>query len=243
MTVFRSLALVCLGLAFCIGCGDLSSQSGEGGKSPAASHKDKAKSDDVADNDDASDGGNADSPHGMKAPHGMNPHGGMMPGAETGPVPENDGKLDLDNLHWTVPKPWVRKAPKSGMLLAEYAIPKAEGDPDDGRLTIMNAGGSLDDNIARWKGQFSKKLDKENKETIDAGDIKITLVDLSGTFDDSRGMMGPVVSRPDYRMLGAIFQLPGNNMLTFVKCYGPAKTMAARADEIKGFLRSLKADK
>ena len=42
-------------------------------------------------------------------------------------------------------------------------------------------------------------------------------------------------------MLGAIFETDGR--LNFVKCYGPSKTMAARADEIKGFLRSLKVDK
>ena len=61
------------------------------------------------------------------------------------------------------------------------------------------------------------------------------LVDFSGTFDDSRGMMGPTVSRPDYRMLGAIFQVPDEDGLHFVKCYGPKKTITAQADEIKGF--------
>ncbi len=89
------------------------------------------------------------------------------------------------------------------MLQAEYGIPAVTGDKDDGRLTISRAGGSVDDNIARWKGQFSKKLDKESRETIDAGGIKIAIVDLTGTFDDSRGMRGPSVTRPDYRMLVA----------------------------------------
>ena len=73
------------------------------------------------------------------------------------------------------------------MLQAEYAIPKAEGDKEDGRLTVSQVGGTLEDNIDRWKGQFGKKLEKEKQETIDAGGIKITLVDFSGTFDDSRG--------------------------------------------------------
>ena len=51
------------------------------------------------------------------------------------------------------------------------------------------------------------------------------------------------MTRPDYRMLGAIFQIPGDGRLYFVKCYGPKKTIAARADEIKGFLKSLRSDK
>ena len=51
------------------------------------------------------------------------------------------------------------------------------------------------------------------------------------------------MTRPDYRMLGAIFQVPGDDRLYFIKCYGPKKTITARADEIKGFLTSLKVDK
>ncbi len=48
---------------------------------------------------------------------------------------------------------------------------------------------------------------------------------------------------PDYRMLGAIMQVPGDDMLYFIKCYGPKKTITANYDEIKGFLTSLKVDK
>ncbi len=65
----------------------------------------------------------------------------------------------------------------------------------------------MNGNIDRWKGQFGAKPDKDKEETIDVGGIKVTLVDFSGTFDDSRGMMGPTVT-PDYRLLGAIFADP-----------------------------------
>ena len=126
------------------------------------------------------------------------------------------------------------------MLQAEYAIPKAEGDKADGRLTVSQARGSVEDNIARWEGQFGTKVDKEQKETLVAGGIKITLVDLTGTFNDTMAPMAPLITRPDYRMLGAIFQLPGEEALHFVKCYGPKKTITDRADEIKRFLTSLK---
>jgi serine/threonine protein kinase len=35
----------------------------------------------------------------------------------------NNGKLDIGKAHWTGPKSWVLKTPKSTMLQAEYAIP------------------------------------------------------------------------------------------------------------------------
>ena len=232
MTILRCMGFVSLGIAFCIGCGDSSTQSWE---RPSG----EKKVDDTAKKDKATTADDSENPHKM-----FNPHAGMqMPEGASDAKLENTGKLDISTAHFTVPKSWIPK-PHSEFLQAEFAIPRAEGDQADGRLTVSHAGGTVEDNINRWKGQFSKKLDKENQETIDAGGTKLTLVDFSGTFDDSRGMMmGPTVSRPDYRMLGAIFQLPGEEGLHFVKCSGPKKTIAARADEIKGFLRSLKVDK
>jgi len=170
-----------------------------------------------------------------------------MPTGATAETVENNGKLDIKTVHFTVPKSWIRKPPKiSSMVhgLAEYAIPKAEGDKADGRLTIITAGGTIEDNVDRWKGQFGAKPDKENEETVNASGIKIMLVDLAGTFSDSMGgPMAPAVVRPDYRMLGAIFEIPGGTERYFVKCTGPTKTITAHADEIKGFLSSLKVDK
>ncbi|MGO9109217.1 MAG: hypothetical protein ACLP9L_08295 [Thermoguttaceae bacterium] len=200
-----------------------------------------AKADDVVNNDEEPTGAESGNPHGM-----MNPHGGIqMPEGISDTKLENNGKLDIETVHFSVPKSWIPKS-HSQMLKAEFAIPKAEGDKEDGRLTVTHLGGSLEENVKRWKGQFGDKLDKENEETIDAGGVKITLVDLTGTFEDSRAPMmasGPAVSRPDYRMLGAIFQVPGDDLLYFIKCYGPKKTITARADEVKEYLRSLKVDK
>jgi hypothetical protein len=236
MAYLRNLALLSLGIAFCIGCGDSATQSWETGKPQASGGKKTPKADEAVSNDEEPAGTESGNPHGM-----VDPHGGMaMPTGATAETLENDGKLDIETIHFTVPKAWIPK-PHSQMLLAEFAIPKAEGDQQDGRLTVSQAGGTLEDNINRWKGQFSKKLDKEEEKPIDVGGVKVTLVDFSGTFDDSRGMMGPTVTRPDYRLLGAIFENDGR--LNFIKCYGPAKTIAARADEIKEFIHSLKIDK
>ncbi len=239
-TVCCSLFIL-FGFALCAGCGDNSSQSWEDSKSKSASGKSGSKSADVANNDSASDAGSGDT----ETPHGTtNPHAGtQMPraGADADTVIENDGKLDVETAHWTVPKTWVRKSPGM-MLLAEYAVPKAEGDKQDGRFTVSQLGGGVEGNIDRWKGQFSK-LDKQNQEAFDLDQLKVTLVDLSGVYNDSRGMMGPSVSRSGYRMLGAVVEVPGQSTLYFLKCYGPEKTIAAHADEIKTFIRSMKVDK
>lgn len=177
------------------------------------------------------------SPHGMASPHGSgSPHGMMA--SEAGPSAEGP-EVDLDRVHLTAPKPWVRKEPAMrGFVLAEFALPHAEADETDGRLTVSVAGGSVESNIDRWRQQFGEKPEKQTQEKIDVAGVSVTVVDFTGTYRDQRGMMGPVVDRPQYRMLGAIFEAGGQ--MHFVKAYGPAKTMAARVDEFRSFVRSLK---
>ncbi len=141
-----------------------------------------------------------------------------------------------------VPRGWVRKEPRSEMIAAEFAIPKVAGDSEDGRLTIMSAGGSIDANIQRWLGQFTAAagetlVPKLEKKSI--ADQEVHLIDISGTYQDSsRGPFGPKVERPGYRMLAAIIVLKQGGQ-HFVKFYGPQATIAQAAPSFTTFLDSL----
>ena len=208
-TLFCSL-IISLGLVLCAGCGDSSSQSWENGKPQSSAGKSSAKSADVANNDatsdDSSGSGDTETAHGT-----TNPHAGMPMGDATASTSvENDGKLDVGTVHWTVPKSWLRKQPNM-MLKAEYAIPHVEGDKQDGRVTVSQVGGSIEGNLARWRKQFQDKPNQEHQETIDVVGAKITLLDLAGTFDDPGNMTAAPVTRPDYRMFGAAIEIPGAN--------------------------------
>jgi hypothetical protein len=147
-------------------------------------------------------------------------------------MPPSGGDLQI-----TAPEGWIAVQP-TGMMRpdAEFALPKVEGDEDHGRLTVMRAGGSIEANLERWRGQFEELQDKPAEET-DVSGTKVTLVDFSGTFNEQRGMTGTTVKRPGYRMLAAIVELPDG--LLFVKAYGPANTMAKHADEFRDFVESL----
>src|SRR3954468_15740326 len=60
-----------------------------------------------------------------------------------------EGKLTL-----TAPANWTKKEPASRIVEAEFAVPPAKGDEAPARLTAMGAGGSVEDNVNRWVGQF-----------------------------------------------------------------------------------------
>ncbi len=150
-------------------------------------------------------------------------------------------KLAIDNVSFTVPAGWVAKPiPPGGFIDAEFVLPKADGDDADGRLTLSRAGGAIEANIDRWRGQFGGKPEKDEVKTLDVAGLKVTWVDLSGEFNDSRGPMAPAKIKAGYRMLAAI--IPAGDFSVFVKATGPQKTLEAQAEKLKTFVQSAKVE-
>lgn len=172
------------------------------------------------------------------------PHAGMSslegaPGAAAGqPLGDSGGPVELDAITLTAPAGWPQMPPNSSFVVAEFALPRAEGDDEDGRLTISTAGGTVEANIDRWKGQFAAQAQQATQEEIDVAGLKVTLVDLSGNFNDQRGPFAPAVERTGYRMIAAI--VPVEGQLHFIKATGPEKTIAAHADKIHEFIRTVR---
>jgi hypothetical protein len=179
----------------------------------------------------------ADDPHaGLFAAAGADdPHAELFvaaPAADLGP------EVTAGSIRLTAPDGWVRKQPRSQFVEAEFALPKAEGDTSDGRLTISLAGGSVKDNVSRWRDQFGGKPEKDAQQDLEIAGRKVTVVDFVGTYADQPGPFAPAVERPGYRMLAAI--VPVGEQLHFIKAYGPQKTMTDHEDAFHAFLRSLK---
>ena len=147
-----------------------------------------------------------------------------------------DGKLEL-----TTPKNWIRKEPRASIIEHEFEIPAAKGDSSGGRMTVMSAGGSVDANIDRWKGQFKDGDKAKNPSHVMKKQIagaEVHLVDLSGTFKDQRGPFAPAVERANYRMLAAIIAKDGGNY--FIKFYGPEQTVSENAEPFRRMIDGLK---
>ena len=145
--------------------------------------------------------------------------------------------LDLGEIVLTVPEGWeARDTGGSTINLAEFALPRAEGDEDDGRLTIGLMGGDVEANVNRWKGQFSGGPEKESTEEFQVAGAQVTLVDFSGNYQPPPFVPGG--RGPGYRMLAAIIRTESKHY--FVKCAAPEKTMAEHADAFHAFVRSLR---
>src|SRR5262245_3748405 len=114
---------------------------------------------------------------------------------------EGERTIKAGSFSLSAPEAWKIEKPRSRIIEHEFSVPPEEGEEGTGRITMMFSGGSLDDNIDRWKGQF-KQIDKaKDVEKHKIADLDIHLVDLSGTFIDKPGPFAPGVDRKDYRML------------------------------------------
>ncbi len=136
-------------------------------------------------------------------------------------------KFGGDKLQLKVPDTWQKKKPQNNIIEYEFAAPKADGDETDGRITLMGAGGSVEANIERWKGQFETPdggaaKAKVTQEKIAGCDVH--LLDISGTFKDKPPFSGTEVKRPGYRMFAAIVASKDQGNY-FIKLYGPLRTV------------------
>lgn len=180
------------------------------------------------------------SPHGMspESPHGMSPGGTAHPAAgaaQLGP------EVQLGSFRLTAPEGWVRQRPASGITRAQFSLPPAEGETGAVKLTVTIAGGGVEANVQRWRQQCGGGAEGEGPEEIEVAGLKVTMVDFTGAFADTHGMTAPVAPAAEQkgsRLLGAI--IPIGNSLGFIKCIGPAKTVAAHADEFRAFVETLK---
>jgi hypothetical protein len=155
-------------------------------------------------------------------------------------IPLAEGKFTLK-----APEEWEKREPRTRIVEFEMAVPAAEGDKEEGRMTVMGAGGSVEQNIDRWIGQFTQADGKPTKERANIDKKKIAgqqghVVDITGDFKDQAGPFAPAVLREQYRMLAAIITTEKSGQY-FIKLTGPKRTVAAAEKAFHEMLDSLTA--
>lgn len=151
-------------------------------------------------------------------------------------------------LKFTAPATWTAKAPSTPSRVAEFILPKAEGDKDDATLIVYffgaTGGGGVQANMDRWIGQMSQPDGKAAKDiaktsSMTVNGLKVNAVDVSGTYVAE---MSPGATErfnyPGWRLRAAVIETPGG--MYYVKLAGPAKTIAKWDGAFADFMKSLK---
>jgi hypothetical protein len=142
-------------------------------------------------------------------------------------------------LKWVAPTGWTSKG-AAPMRAATYEV----GDSECVVYFFgQGQGGSVEANLARWKGQFTINGQPAPAKiaTQQFHGLNVTTMDASGTYTATGGMaMMPQPPKAEYRMLAAIVEGPGGSI--FVKFTGPAKTVSANSVKFDALLRSFEKE-
>ena len=153
------------------------------------------------------------------------------------------------SLKYDMPAGWTSKPPSSKMRVAEFALPKVEGDSEDAALVITffgGQGGTVQANLDRWLTQMAQPDGRPTKDvaktsTLKTNDLTLTIMDIPGTFVAE---IAPGSSerhhKPGFHFRGAVIEGKGGPF--FVRLVGPAKTIAKWDASVQAFFKSLRVE-
>ncbi|MCA9605737.1 MAG: hypothetical protein KC619_09090 [Myxococcales bacterium] len=156
-------------------------------------------------------------------------------------TPEGDGpefQPIAGGVGWTAEEPFVWARPSNDMRDAQYTV---RGVPNV-ELTVshfapdVGGGGDVDANVERWAGQFDPQEGREVRHR-EINDLRVTTVDVGGTFVGRQGMGPAGAPRPSWRMLGAIVEGPEG--LVFFKLLGPASAVETSAEAFEALVATI----
>lgn len=158
--------------------------------------------------------------------------------------------VDLGGLTSKTPEGWKMQQPSNKFRLYQMAVPKAEGDKEDGELIIFHfgagGGGGVDENIKRWQGMFippeGKTIDEASKiDKYKVGKAEVVSLDINGTYKYKNPPFDPKakeVRKENFRRFGVIFET--DKGAYFITLTGPAKTMKQNKEAFDGWVKAFK---
>ncbi|MFL5243840.1 MAG: hypothetical protein ACJ8FY_17195 [Gemmataceae bacterium] len=158
--------------------------------------------------------------------------------------------VELDGLKSKAPADWKTEPTTNQMRAYQFKLPNAKDEKANAELIIFyfgpGGGGSAEENVKRWKGMMAppqgKKIDDVAKvDKFKVGDVAVTYLDVEGTYLAKERPFDPnskVEKKPDYRMLGVVFESPKGPY--FMRVTGPAKTVAEQKKAFDGWLKNFK---
>lgn len=149
------------------------------------------------------------------------------------------------NLRYDVPMAWARVPAPSDMRAAQYRVPGEAGA--DGEMVLFffgkGQGGTAQANLERWYAQFTQPDGRASRDVAivtirTVGTLKVTTVDLSGTYSPTPMRAGgPGTSQAGARMLAAVVE--GDAGPWFFRLVGPRATVAAAKVDFDALVASL----
>ena len=152
-------------------------------------------------------------------------------------------------LRFSAPPEWLEQQPSSTLRVAEYLLPRLEGDVEDAELVVFyfgGGGGTVEANLERWTNQMLQPDGTPSAEVATTtsflvGDLPVTLLEVPGTFAaEVRPGSRMRYYKPDFRLLAAVVETPAGPY--FFKLTGPGRTVRRWADSFEATIESARLE-
>jgi len=151
---------------------------------------------------------------------------------------EESNHIRIGNLIARVPDTWKAVKPSSSMRLMEFKV--GANNTDASMAVFKNIGGTIDDNLERWAGQFGYELiDQDVKITNEMiNGIDFHIISILGTYTNTMAFSARnSETKNNYRLLGAIANTTDG--LYYFKMTGPNAIINNEIEEFSYFIQSL----
>ncbi len=155
-------------------------------------------------------------------------------------------RTEAAGLRFSVPRAWARVPAPSDVRAAQWRIAHAADDGEDAELVLFyfgkGQGGGVQENLDRWYRQFTEPDGRAARDAAvvtirTANGLRVTEVDVPGTYAGA-GMEGaPPRPKPGSRLLGAVIE--GEDGPWFFRAVGPDATVAAARPDFDALLASV----
>lgn len=167
------------------------------------------------------------------------------PTTQATPPPKVDDPKTARFLGLTAPKSvmWIEHPPSSTMRAANYTVPGRNGN-EAAHVVVFyfgpTQGGTIEDNISRWRSQFqlddNGDLLEPKIERFDVDSMAVTLVELVGEWQE----MGSASFKPDQIYIMAIVEAPVGKV--FIRFTGQTATIEANRKDFLAMIRGLRRE-
>lgn len=151
------------------------------------------------------------------------------------------------SLAFDVPTDWIRVEPTSPMRMAQFQLPRADGDPEDAECIVYyfgGEGGAVEANLERWTNQMLQPDGRSSDEvamttSYQVAGLQVTVLDVPGTFaaEVQPGSKMRYYKR-GFRLKAAVVQSPDGPF--FFKLTGPARTVTRWAQTFTELIDSVR---
>jgi hypothetical protein len=158
------------------------------------------------------------------------------------------GEVEIAGMKSKTPDSWKEEKTSSEMRMAQFKLPKADGDSEDAELIIFYFRGGSGDPAANLKRQLAKFKPAEGKDKVEekvdkikVGKMDAPYQDITGTYLKKDRPFDPsakAVEKKDYRQLYVILITDSGDY--YPTLVGPAKTIEKHKKDFDNWLKNFK---